>query len=617
MARPGRDCSLRCGDLSEPNPFDRLPTLIHEDPQQRVPTAMLPGTAEEPAVKTQQWTMLAGDRAYVYYVIVAAIATAFGIQAIVQRWDPNKWMHGDGAFYMNMARGIIEHFSLDQGRMHPHSWYERPMGWNANLDAAWSNVGLGRNGEWWPKHPYLMPVVSVPFILAYGAMGSLIFNFLTYLLIPILALRIAMRFASRPAALVVASFMAATPFFNEQAWTFSNDNFYTVLILFAVDATLDGKPGAAGLIWGFSVMSKATNIFYGPPLVLLLLSKGNWRGAVRFCLFSAGPGVFYGLMNLYMFGSPIKTGYDRVLVVENGHTAMHSHAVDFRWSDWWPATKRLVFGPNGIGQTFPYTMAAIPGLVVMALRKPREAVVFAICLFVPLAFHAPFLWYRMQFSLPQIALAVVPAAAMLPPFSPPAPQATASKRRIRWERLAPAALVGVLLVSGLVRVLLPKEGQLFYQRVPEASVFLGDIPCDYYNNQMERWECSHLDNDWFMTGRVLGTPLTFDGKKRDLVLFAPHPNGPRIIDYPNVKLTNRMRLEYGLADGSRPGCRVQFSALINGQPFHQELITDKGPIHEVVADTAAWSGQSATVRFVTQAEGDANRCIFAFDGQPE
>ncbi len=491
------------------------------------------------------------------------------------------------------------------------------MGWNTNLDAAWSNVGLGRHGEWWPKHPYLMPIVAVPFILAYGAMGSLIFNFLTYLLIPLLALRVAMRFASRPAALAVATLLAAAPFFNEQAWTFSNDNFYTVLVLFAFDATLDGKPGAAGLVWGLSVMSKATNIVYGPLLALLLLSKRDWRGALRFCIFAAAPGAVYAAMNTYMFGSPFKTGYDRVLVVENGHAAMHSHAVDFRWSNWWPATKHLIFGPNGIGQTFPFTMAAIPGLVVMGLRKPREAVVFAIALFAPIAFHSTFLWYRMQFNLPQVALAVAPAAAMLPPFAAPSPAPSGAGSLIRWGRLIPALLGAVLLVSGIARAALPKEGSLFYQRVPEAAVFLGDIPCDYYNNQMERWECSHLDNDWLMTGRVLGPPLTFTGKKRKLVLFLPHPSGrPRIIDYPDTKLAGRLRLEYGLADNSREGCRVHFSALIDGQPFYDDVASGKG-LKEVVLDSAAWNGKTVTVRFVSQAEGDANYCFFSFDGGTE
>jgi hypothetical protein len=558
-----------------------------------------------------------GESVTTYYLAVGTIAAVLGIYAIAQRWDPNKWMHGDGAFYMNMARGIIDHFTLDQTRMHPHSWYERQMGWNTNLDAAWSNVAIGRNGEWWPKHPFLMPLTAVPFILAFSAMGSLIFNFLTYLLIPLLALRIALRFTSRPAALAVAALLAATPFFNEQAWTFSNDNFYTVLVLFSVDAALDGNTGPAGLAWGLSVMAKATNVFYGPPLLLLLLSKKDLRGALRFCTWAAGPGLALILINLYMFGSPFKTGYDNILVVENGAIATHSHASDIHFENWWPATKNLLFGAGGIGQTFPYTIAAIPGLVIMGIRRPREAVVFLLCLFVPIAFHAPFTWYRMQFSLPQIALAVAPAAALLPPFAPPTPPPRISASRIRWERLVPAMLAAVLIVCGAFRAVLPKEGGLFYQRVPEATVSLGDIPCDYYNNQMERWECSHLDNDWFMTGRILGAPLEFGGKKRKLVLFHPHPTGQvRTIQYPDTHLTGRLRLEYGLADNAREGCKVKFNVVVDNLAFYEDVVTAKG-LKEVVLDSSLHTAKPVTVSFTSKAEGDANYCIFVFDGQLE
>jgi hypothetical protein len=38
---------------------------------------------------------------------------------------------------------------------------------------------------------------------------------------------------------------------------------------------------------------------------------------------------------------------------------------------------------------------------------------------VPIVFHAPYDWYRLEFNLPQAALAVAPLAALLPPFAAP------------------------------------------------------------------------------------------------------------------------------------------------------------------------------------------------------
>jgi hypothetical protein len=134
---------------------------------------------------------------------------------------------------------------------------------------------------------------------------------------------------------------------------------------------------------------------------------------------------------------------------------------------------------------------------------------------------------------------------------------------------------------------------------------------------MERWECSHIDNDWLMTGRLLGEPLRFDGKKKKLVLFAPPMNGQtRAIEYPDTKLKPRLRLAYGLADNSREGCRVQFNAYVDGQPLYQDLVQAKG-MKEMLIDTSSLAGKNARVRFTSHAEGDATSCIFAFDGGPE
>lgn len=549
------------------------------------------------------------------YVAVALLAGALGIANLVQRWDPNKWMHGDGAFYMNVVRGVVEHGTLEQSRMHPHSWYDRPMGWNHTVDIAWSNVAVGRNGTWWPKHNVLMPLCAVPFYLAFGAMGTLVFNFVAYLSIPLLALKIALKFVPRPAALASVALLSAMPFFNEQTWTFSNDNFYTVLLLFAVDAVIDGRAEACGVAFGLAVFAKPTNALYGPALLSLLLLRRQWRPALRFCGFAAGPIVVYLALNAYMFGSPFTTGYERALVVANGQKQIDTHAKDFAFANTWPATKNLLFGPAGIGRLFPVAIAAIPGLVVLALRRPREALVFAWCLAVPLAFHSTFRWYRMQFNLPQLALAIAPAAALIPPFAvptaPPSPPG-----RVRWGRLVPVATAVILVVCGLVRVALPKEGGRFHQRVPEAAVFLGEIPCDYYNNQMERWECSHFDNDWLMTGRVLGRPLEFGGKKRKLVLLHPHTNGQvRSIEYPDTALSGSLRLEYGLSDASRAACDVTFTVSVDGQKIHDDHATAPG-LKEVTLPTDAWSGRRATVRFTSQARGDANGCQFVFDGGP-
>ena len=203
-----------------------------------------------------------------FWLAVVGLAAVCGLFAIREHWVPNKWLFGDGAFYMNVSRGILENGSLRQEAMHPHSWYERDLGWNRDVDAAWSNIAIGRNGEWWPKHPILMPICAVPFVWALGPIGTLVFQFVFYLLMSLFAYRVASRVASRPAALAAACAFAVTPWIYDRVWGFNNDVFYTVLILAAVDAALGERPILAGALLGIGVFAKNTNVLYAPALGL-------------------------------------------------------------------------------------------------------------------------------------------------------------------------------------------------------------------------------------------------------------------------------------------------------------------------------------------------------------
>lgn len=40
-----------------------------------------------------------------------------------------------------------------------------------------------------------------------------------------------------------------------------------------------------------------------------------------------------------------------------------------------------------------------------------------------------------------------------------------------------------------------------HNQIEQAQVFLGDIPCDYFNNLRDGWECSHYDDGTEITGR--------------------------------------------------------------------------------------------------------------------
>ncbi len=572
------------------------------EPPLRSPGRPAPSTAEP-----DRWFLAA----------LLGLALVMGLFAIRDRWLPNKWLFGDGAFYMNVARGLLENHSLRQENLHPHSWYDRDLGWNYNLDGAWSNIALGRHGEWWPKHPILLPIAAAPFIWAFGPLGSLLFQFLAWLVGAAFTYRIAARLVSRPAAIAAACAYVVTPWIAERVWGFNNDVFYTALILAAVDAALGAKATVAGLLLGAAIFAKATNVLYGPGLLALFLARRDWKGALRFSLSAAGPTLLLLALNTYLFGSPLATGYDRILVREAGRVTTHSHSSDFHWSYLRSGLERALFSGDGFLGRFPLFFPGLAGWALLFVRRRwAEALALGWCIAVPIAFHAPFTWYRLEFNLPQAALSAALLASLLPPFAGPR-SAEPLPSRVHWGRLAGVGAAVVLTLAGLGRRALARESDYLWRELPRAEVFLGDVPCDYYNNQVERWECSSFDggNDWLMTGRPLEPLLVYSGKAREMLLLHPHTSGrERRLEYPALPFTRTLHLRYGLADRARPGAKLHFKVSVDGQPVLEEDVGQRGLVEKDL-DTSAWAGKSARLS-LSVTSPDANGCVFGVNGSP-
>ncbi len=549
-----------------------------------------------------------------YGLAVFAFAGLLGWMAVNDTWQPNKWLIGDGAFYLNESYAVLHNGSLRQESIHPHSWYEKELGWNSNVDAAFSNIALGRHGEWWPKHPYLMPLVATPFIWAYGPIGSLVCHFLCYALIALLAYRIAARVASPGAALAAACALIATPWFAHCAWGFNNDVFYTVIILAAIEAALADKPHISGLLFGIGVFAKATNVLYGPALLGIFVLRKDWRGAWRFLFWGGVPVLIYLSLNWYMYTSPFKTGYDRILVRVAGKSTTHSHSTDFHFANMRQGLKRVLLEGDGIWPHVPIFFPALLGLPILLVRRWREALLFVWCLAVPILFHATYTWYRLEFNLPQLALAVTPLALLLTPVAPPSTVATPSPRA--WLLREFLLLAIVLIASGVGRRLLERQPSYLWKHLPEAKVLLGDIPCDYFNNMVERFECSHFDtDDNQLTGRVLDVPLRFKDKAEQVVLLTPsYTAKERRLTYRDVPLTRKFLLRFGLADTARADAVVHLKVLLNDKLLLERDVKARG-LNVERLDTSALAGKRGKLDFIVTSPNPSG-CLFGVDGSP-
>jgi hypothetical protein len=379
------------------------------------------------------------------------------------------------------------------------------------------------------------------------------------------------------------------PAIVRQAYGFNNDVFYSALVVGTAIYLADRATWRAGLVGGFSVLAKITNVLFLFPFTLWLAFDRKLNPLLRFAIgCSLGIGVA-ALANWYMFGAPWITPYQRVLIVHDGAQEVQSH---FRlFSRDFDQGLSAIW--NQLRHTFPAYLLAFAGCAAWALRRKwAEAIAFSLALVLPLLFFAKYSWYREEFLDPCFALSVAPLCALPGSFLGPRVEPPISPRF--WKLgLAAGAAVLLLFAAGRGVVALATPQTTLFQFLPQADVFLGDIPCDYYNNQVDRWECSGFDRgqEWSFTGRTLDRLPSFGGVPRPMIDLNPNPSGqPRRLLF-RLPWQRRLRLEYGSPDGTPTGFPVDFTVRLGDRELLHEAVDGPG-LQVVTFDTQPGSGET-------------------------
>lgn len=532
------------------------------------------------------------------WAVVAAFAALHG-PFLAQRYQPNSWLFADGSFYFTTVRALAEHGRLEQKDLQPRSWYERDLGWNRRLGDDWSNVAMGRGGGWYPKHPILLPAASVPLYLLFGVPGTFATNVLLNLAFAWLVYRLSRRFCDARLAAVLAATAAALPFAKEMSYTFSNDVLGADLVLGAMELAMAGRFGWAGVLTGLALWSRVTNAAFLPALLVVGWDRGGGRAVLRAALFSLLPLAAYGALNAWMFGAPWITSYQRVIVREGGAMTVASHSRLFN-VPMAGGLRREILGPDGILQAYPLLYAALPGLLVLVRR--RRAMLVAMVLFsaLPVLTFAKYDWYRPHFLYPVFGGAMIGLAALGGLLLPPQEEApgTRPRRRLFWSAAALLAAASI----GIHFALRPDPAQLS-THVHEAAVFLDDIPCDYWNPQEDRWECSHFDpGGWAMTGRILREPVRVRGVARRGIWLHPNPTTRwrRVVwqDLP----ASRVVLAFALGDASHRG-PVEVEIIARGSAPQSLRLSEPGEEVRRTVDIAAGGEVALELRVRSQEPG--------------
>ena len=250
-----------------------------------------------------------------------------------------------------------------------------------------------------PKHPIIMPFVSVPFYVLLGDQGLLLFNILDCALLIVIVSRLNRLFFDPVISVVTSLLYAVGTLLLEYVYNYSPDIFASVLILAALYFVLTDHLYVGALFLGISIFAKITNA----PLVIiifiyiLLIQRDQNQKKSDVIENHTGPALvrlsktliifMLSLMpflfsNFFLYGSPWTTGYQHIVIRDpvSGQAVFENHAYEFNQ----PIVKgslNLLFDPiNGILPTNPILVLALAGILKLSKLSLRKELILLLTL---------------------------------------------------------------------------------------------------------------------------------------------------------------------------------------------------------------------------------------------
>ena len=349
-----------------------------------------------------RWPRFAVGHLWVIGILAGVIGTR-----LLFLYEPYTFVIGDCAYYTSTGISILNDGDLDlrnqlEGGLEPHE----------------GHISLGTRGEWYPKHPILMPVVTLPLLGTLGINGLLLANVVVLLGLGVALYEVG-RLATRPGA-AAAGAIATTlgSFLILYDYNYSPNLFACLLLTLSVLAAIHGRTSISGLLAGLSALA-ATIYFLLVPLVLVHVAwRRRLKGALIFCAAVSVPLIAQAALNYRMFDSPFVSPYMRILGLEDGRLVQRTHTNDFDNPMWEGIRGQLFDADKGLLFTAPILLVAIPGYVAWFKRRPADALLcLAIGEFLFLIFSRYRFWPAShvgnRFLMPLVALSAPAVACSL------------------------------------------------------------------------------------------------------------------------------------------------------------------------------------------------------------
>jgi len=339
-------------------------------------------------------------------LLILSSALLFGTQAASKEW-PQPYFEGDCPYYISTALSILHDGDLDLRNQ-----------LRGGLDVHGRQIALGQSGQWYPKHPILMPIAALPFLALFGMRGFMIFSVVLLAALPIALMRLARPFAPPAAAAGASALLVTGTFLRRYDYNVTPDLFAAILGVVGLLALMRGRDLRGGLVLGISAAAKTTHFFLLPFGLIYVLSMRGGRGVARCAAGAIAPVLALLLLNTALFGSPLVSSYDRNVLLKDGVLTIVSHMSQFDRNPIQGLAGELFDVEHGLVPTSPALWLTLPGLALMFRRHRREAVLaLLLSEFYLLLFATYRYWdttrYGNRFLILVVALASPPLAMAL------------------------------------------------------------------------------------------------------------------------------------------------------------------------------------------------------------
>ena len=308
-------------------------------------------------MNTARWTLRNS------LAVILLAASIFGSVILVRNDGKQSWSWYDPGWQVATVLSLASDGDLD---------LRNQLG--NNPARAEDQTARGKAGEWYPVHEFLMPLLSVPFVIVFGVGGCLLFNYLLAIGSAALLVPLCARELPGTASIIAALLTICSPVFLEYGYSYSLDLFAALLAIIAFREAVQGHPIRIGIAAGFAVFGRVANVALLPALLMTpwLMQASNEKLRERpplhsLMLIIAGglPALLLMLAcNWAMFGNPFESSFQHWVRWENGELVHVNQAHATFSRGFFEGLFELLFNRrNGIIATLPYLPLILFGLL--------------------------------------------------------------------------------------------------------------------------------------------------------------------------------------------------------------------------------------------------------------